>query len=110
MPMVRPDHAISRGGSRRWMVEVTVLGPAFQRKVDPTTTGSCTDMALTSGFQIGQRSNAVSTSHTTSGGAAISISVRLTTGARVSINSVIRSPGLWRPHNDVAVSSHIARV
>jgi hypothetical protein len=39
------------------MVEVTVLGPAFQRKVDPTRTGSCTDIDLTSGFQIGQRSN-----------------------------------------------------
>jgi len=40
------------------------------------------DIDLTSGFQLGHRSKAVSTSQTASGAAAISISLEPTTGAR----------------------------
>jgi hypothetical protein len=53
------------------MVDVIVPGPAFQRKTDPTAIGSGADIDFTPAFQLGQRLKSVSTSHTTSGGAAI---------------------------------------
>ena len=82
MPSVRPVQAICQGGSTRWIVEVIVPGPAFQLNTDPGATGPCTAIDFTSGFQLGQCSKAVSTSHTASGAAAISISLAPTTGAR----------------------------
>src|SRR6266540_7400705 len=81
MPSVLPVHAISRGASIRWMVEVIVPGPAFQRKVEPSARSPCIATDLTEGFQLGQRSIDVRTSHTTSGGAVISISLAPRTGA-----------------------------
>ena len=48
-------------------------GARLQRNVDPGATAPCIDIDLTSGFQLGQFSKAVSTSQTTSGSAAISI-------------------------------------
>jgi hypothetical protein len=82
MPKVFPVQAIIRGGSTRRSVEVTGPGPAFQRKIEPVATAPCIDIDFTSRFQLGRRSNAVSTSQTASGAAAISISLVPTIGAR----------------------------
>src|SRR5262249_12108951 len=81
MPSVLPVQAICRGGSTRWIVEVIVPGPAFQRKTVPGATLPWIVIDLTSRFQLGQRSNAVSTSQTAAGEAAISISLVPTTDA-----------------------------
>jgi hypothetical protein len=61
--------------------EVIVPGPAFQRKIVRGAMGPCTLIDLTSRFQLGQRSNAVSTSRTACEEATISISLAPTTGA-----------------------------
>src|SRR5215831_186063 len=81
MPSVLPVQAICRGGSTRRIVEVIVPGPAFQRKTVPGATSPWIVIDFTSGFQLGQRSNAVRASQTASGEAAISISPVPTTGA-----------------------------
>src|SRR5439155_8430911 len=70
-----------RGGSIRSSVETIVPGPAFQRNSEPGASGPVNDIDLTSGFQFGQFSNRVSTSQTTWGGASMSISALLRTGA-----------------------------
>ncbi len=80
-PSVLPVQANSRGGSTRRIVDVIVPGRAFQRNTDPSTTAPCMDIDFTSGFQLGQRSNVVSASQTTTGAAAISISLAPRTGA-----------------------------
>jgi hypothetical protein len=61
--------------------EVIVPGPAFQREIVRGAMGPCTLIDLTSRFQLGQHSNAVSTSRTACEEATISISLAPTTGA-----------------------------
>ncbi len=78
---VRPRHLTNRGGSTSSSVETIVPGPAFQRNSEPGATGPSNDIDLTSGFHCGHCSKPVKTSQTTSGGAAISISRLLVTGA-----------------------------
>jgi hypothetical protein len=62
-------------------VDLIVAGPDFQRNFEPASTTPSREADLTAGFQLGQRSIVVRTFHTISGGAAISISDRPTTGA-----------------------------
>jgi hypothetical protein len=81
MPHVLPVQAISRGRSIRWSVEVIVSGPAFHRNCAPSLKPPSRWAELTSGFQLGQSSIEVSTSHTTSGLAATSTSAQATAGA-----------------------------
>jgi len=81
MDIVRPRQTTARGGSTRSSVETIVPGPAFQRNSEPGANGPPNDIDLTSGFHCGHCSNCVNTSQTTSGGAAISISRLLLTGA-----------------------------
>ena len=76
-----PVQPISLGASTRWIVDVMVPGPAFQRNTDPAARSPCTDIDFTSGFQFGHFSRSVSTSQTACELAAISISAALTTGA-----------------------------
>src|ERR671918_831541 len=81
MPKVLPVQPISLGASTRWIVDVMIPGPAFQRNTDPAARSPCTDIDFTSGFQLGQFARSVSTSQTACGPAAISISAVPTTGA-----------------------------
>jgi hypothetical protein len=61
MPNVLPVQAIRRGRSTSWIVDVIVPGPAFQRNSVPSSSPPSIDAALTSGFQLGQRSIVVRT-------------------------------------------------
>jgi hypothetical protein len=81
MPNVVPVQAMSLGGSTRWIVDVIVPGPAFQRNTDPVARSPSMDIDFTSGFQLGQFGMSVSTSQTVCGLAAISILAAPTTGA-----------------------------
>src|SRR3954466_13368377 len=81
MVSVRPRHEMYRGGSTRSSVETIVPGPAFQRNSDPGASGPAKDIDLTSGFHWGQFWKSVSTSQTAWGGASISTSAVLLTGA-----------------------------
>ena len=53
-------------------VDVIVAEPDFQRKTDPSERPPSIETDFTSGFQLGQRSMPVRTSHTSSRAAAIS--------------------------------------
>jgi hypothetical protein len=79
--IVRPRQLIIRGGSTCSSVETIVPGPAFQRNSEPGATGPSNDIDFTSRFHCGHSSKCVRTSQTASGGAAISISRLLLTGA-----------------------------
>src|SRR6185437_1975401 len=81
MPNVVPVQAISFGGSTRWIVDLIVPGPAFQRNSDPSAALPSIDTDFTSGFHVGQLSIPVSTSQTASGLASISVSLWPKTGA-----------------------------
>ena len=74
----------------RSRVDTIVPGPAFQRNSDPGASGPSNDIDFTSGFQLGQFSNRVSTSQTTWGDASISISALLLTGT-LPFEATIRS-------------------
>src|SRR5204862_6155833 len=91
IPRVFPVHAIRRGASTSRTVDVMVAGPAFQRNVVPSRNGESTAIERMSGFQLGQLSRAVRTSHTSSGAASISASAAPFTGARVLISVLIVS-------------------
>ena len=83
-------HEMYRGGSTRSSVETIFPGPAFQRNSDPGATGPANDIDFTSAFQLGQFWKSVRTSQTTCGGASISISAVLLTGA-FSCDGMVRS-------------------
>src|SRR5262245_7295879 len=89
MPSVLPVHAIRRGASTRLIVDVIVPGPAFQRDSVPSATAPRIDNDLTSGFQLGHRSNSVSTVQTSSAEAAISTSLAPAAGASTSIPAAL---------------------
>jgi hypothetical protein len=72
---------VVRAGSIQSSVETIVPGPAFQRNSVPGASGPGNDIDFTSGFQFGQFSKRVSTSQTTWGGASMSTSAVLLTGA-----------------------------
>src|SRR5262245_48316481 len=91
MLRVLPVQTIWRGGSTSSIVDVIVPGPAFQRNTEPAATSPCIETDSISGFQVGQRSNAVSTSHTSCGSAEISISAAPTTGAPTSMRLIART-------------------
>src|SRR5438093_10830970 len=100
MPSVLPVQAISHGWSTRRIVDVTVPGPAFQRNTDPSATSPSAETDLTSAFQLGHPSNAVSTSQTSCGGASISIWLAPTTGAPSLIpagRGRADAYALWKP-------------
>src|SRR5438093_10222491 len=95
MPNAFPVQEISRGGRSCRIVDVIVPGPAFQRNSDPSARRPRIDVDFTSGFQLDQCSIAVSTSQTTSGAAAISVSHIPTTGACRLTTSVAGSESSW---------------
>jgi hypothetical protein len=95
MDVVRPSHVMRRGGSTCSSVETIVPGPAFQRNSEAGATSPPNDIDFTCRFHSGHRSKRVRTSQTTSGGAAISISHLLVTGASNAATTPILDSPSW---------------